>query len=156
MRYRKKSADIEMRRQMICVVAMALLSTQAAAGQELSAVLYKNPSCTCCGAYADYLRSNGLKVKVVEHSNMTLIKQQYGVSKDVEGCHSTVIGNYVIEGHVPFLTIKKMLSDKPAIKGISLPGMPAGSPGMGGAKQGPFNILSITNSNEPTAVFATE
>ena len=87
---------------------------------------------------------------------MTLIKQQYGVSKDVEGCHSTVIGNYVIEGHMPFLTIKKMLSDKPAIKGISLPGMPAGSPGMGGAKQGPFNILSITNSNEPTAVFATE
>ena len=80
---------------------------------------------------------------------MTLIKQQYGVSKDVEGCHSTVIG-------VPFLTIKKMLSDKPAIKSISLPGMPAGSPGMGGAKQGPFNILSITNSNEPTAVFATE
>jgi hypothetical protein len=96
--------------------------------------LYKNPGCICCDRYANYLRANGFDVTVVEHPNMTLIKQKYGAREDLEGCHSTVIGKYVVEGHVPVAPIKRLLDEKPDIKGISLPGMPEGSPGMSGTK----------------------
>ena len=76
--------------------------------------------------------------------------------KDLEGCHSTVIGDYVVEGHVPVGPIKRLLAERPAIKGISLPGMPEGSPGMSGTKEGPFEILTITGKTEPAQLYATE
>ncbi len=86
----------------------------------------------------------------------TLIKQKYGVREDLEGCHSTVIGNYVVEGHVPVGPIKRLLEEKPDIKGISLPGMPERSPGMSGTKEGPFEILSIDGRDGPAPVYAKE
>ena len=95
-------------------------------------------------------------VAVVEHPNMSLIKKKYGVRQDLEGCHSTLIGDYVVEGHVPVAPIKRLLAEKPPIKGISLPGMPEGSPGMSGTKEAPFEVLSITGGNEPAPVFAKE
>ena len=87
---------------------------------------------------------------------MSQIKQKYGVRKNLEGCHTTVIGDYIVEGHVPVTPIKRLLAEKPAIKGISLPDMPQGSPGMTGDKEGPFEILSITGDNDPAPVFAKE
>ncbi|MGQ0673149.1 MAG: DUF411 domain-containing protein [Hyphomicrobium sp.] len=93
---------------------------------------------------------------VIEHPSMSVIKQKYGVRQELEGCHSTVIGNYVVEGHVPVAPIKRLLVEKPPIKGISLPGMPEGSPGMSGTKKGPFEILSITGDDDPASVYATE
>lgn len=135
---------------------LALMSGQAAAEEIVNATLYKNPSCACCDAYANYLRSNGFKVSVIEHPNMSQIKQKHGVRKDLEGCHTTVIGDYVVEGHVPVAPIKRMLLEKPSVKGISLPGMPQGSPGMSGAKEGPFEILSISGGEEPAPVYAKE
>lgn len=135
---------------------LALMSSHAAADEIINATLFKNPSCACCDAYADYLRSNGFKVSVVEHPNMSQIKQKYGVRKNLEGCHSMVIGDYVVEGHVPVGPIKRLLAERPAIKGISLPGMPQGSPGMSGTKEAPFEVLSITGGNEPAPVFAKE
>lgn len=134
----------------------AFLSTSALAEEKIPATLFKNPSCTCCDEYANYLRSNGFNVRVVESRNMTLIKNLHGVRKDLEGCHTTVIGDYVVEGHVPVEPIKRLLAEKPAIKGISLPGMPRGSPGMSGTKEGPFTILSITGKDGPAPVYATE
>jgi hypothetical protein len=137
-------------------VVFAVGSGLAAAQEKIAATLYKNPSCTCCDAYADYLRANGFKVTVVEQPNMTMIKQKYGVRRDLRGCHSTVIGKYVVEGHVPVGPIKKLLAEKPDIKGISLPGMPQGSPGMAGTKQGPFEVLAITSGDGPAPVYARE
>jgi len=120
-----------------------MVAVSAAATEKVPATLYKNPRCTCCDAYAKYLKANGFEVKVIEHPNMTLIKQQHGVGENLEGCHTTIIKGYVVEGHVPVGAIKRLLTEKPAIKGISLPGMPEGSPGMSGTKEGPFEILSI-------------
>ena len=76
--------------------------------------------------YANYLRENGFNVTVVEHPNMTMIKQKYGVREDLEGCHTTVVGNYVIEGHVPIASIKRLLAEKPAIKGVRCQECPKG------------------------------
>lgn len=135
---------------------LALMSSDAGADEIVNATLFKNPSCACCDAYADYLRSNGFRVSVIEQPNMSLIKQKYGVRKDLKGCHSTVIGDYVVEGHVPVAPIKRLLMEKPAIKGISLPDMPQGSPGMSGSKESPFEVLSITGDDKPAAVYATE
>jgi hypothetical protein len=145
-----------MRRLIFGAISLALASGLAAAEENIAATLYKNPGCMCCDAYADYLRANGFNVTVVEHPNMTLIKHKYGVREDLEGCHLTVIGNYVIEGHVPVGPIRRLLAEKPDIKGISLPGMPDGSPGMSGAREGPFEILSITGHDGPALIYAKE
>jgi len=143
-------------RLILAIVALALAPLSATAEEKVQATLYKNPDCTCCEKYADYLRSNGFDVTVIEHPNMTLIKQKHGVREDLEGCHTTLVGGYVAEGHVPLVALKRLLSEKPAIKGISLPGMPEGSPGMSGTKEGAFTIYSITGQDGHAPVFATE
>jgi hypothetical protein len=145
-----------MRRTVLLAVLAALVSGSALAEDEIPATMFKNPGCKCCDKYADYLRSNGFDVTVVPSPNMSLIKQKYGVREDLEGCHTMIIGDYVVEGHVPFTPIKRLLSEKPAIKGISLPGMPDGSPGMSGDKEGPFEVLSITGEQGPAPLYATE
>jgi hypothetical protein len=112
---------------------------------EIEAVVYKSPSCSCCVNYIGYLKKEGFKVKVVSQENMNLIKNKYQIPKDMESCHTAVIGGYFIEGHVPVKAIDKLLTEKPAIEGISLPAMPGGSPGMPGFKREPFKVYQLLN-----------
>src|SRR6266852_1321702 len=100
------------------------------------AILYKNPQCTCCEGYAAYLRKNGFEVEVKPTNDLTEISQKAGVPEALQGCHTMFVDGYVVDGHVPVNVIRKLLSERPAIAGITLPGMPAGSPGMTGSKQG--------------------
>ena len=94
---------------------------------EVKAVVYKSPTCGCCGLYVDYLRNRGMNVEVVSTSDMDSIKKQYGIPKGKESCHTTVIGDSVVEGHVPIEVIEKFITEKsPALKGIALPAMPSG------------------------------
>ena len=110
------------------------------------AVVYASPSCGCCGQYADYLGSEGgYTVDLQRTEDVDSIKTDAGVPEDAAGCHTTMIGDYVVEGHVPLEAIDKLLQQRPAVNGIALPGMPAGSPGMGGAKEAPFEILSFAD-----------
>src|SRR6476620_8156724 len=109
------------------------------------ASMYVNPQCNCCQGHAAYLRQNGFTITVKETHDMSLIRRQYGVPAKLEGCHIMLIDGYVVEGHVPASAIKKLLAERPKIKGISLPGMPEGSPGMTGVKAEPFNILEISD-----------
>jgi hypothetical protein len=136
------------------VLALALGSGSAEAEPPYAATLYKDPQCGCCEAYADYLRENGIEVAVSPTNDLPAIKRQYGVSNELEGCHTTLIEGYVVEGHVPIGAVLRMLTERPAIKGISLPGMPAGSPGMSGAKAGPFTMFEF-GGGEPK-VYAIE
>jgi hypothetical protein len=139
----------------LLTAALALaLSTSAYAGDKVPATLYKNPQCGCCEGHAEHLRANGFDVKSVETHDMPLIKQSHGVTPALEGCHTIEVGGYVVEGHVSAATIKRLLAERPAIKGIALPGMPEGSPGMGGPKTEPFKIYEITNG--PERVYAVE
>ncbi len=136
------------------VAAFGLTPRQLHADEAVKATLYKNPQCGCCEEYAKYLGRNGFAVTVVESFDLPSVKRQNGVPEALEGCHTTIIGGYAIEGHIPVATIKRLLSEKPSIKGISLPGMPQGSPGMMGEKAGPFTIYEISGG-EPK-VYATE
>lgn len=134
---------------------VGLLSLQPAMADEaIKATVYKNPACGCCHDYVDYLRQSGFEVEVVDTDDLASIKQQSGVPEALEGCHSTLVGGYVVEGHVPANAVKRLLQERPAIRGISLPGMPEGSPGMTGEKAAPFVIYEI--SDGAAKVYATE
>lgn len=145
------------RRALLGGCAAALLATAAAprqgrAAAPIPATLYKNPQCDCCEGYAVYLGQNGFKVTVIPSNDLEQIRQMSGVPDDLDGCHTTVIGRYVVEGHVPVEVIQRLLTEKPAIKGVSLPGMPNGTPGMPGPKDGPFRIFAFGDG--PVALYA--
>jgi hypothetical protein len=109
-------------------------------------VMYSSPTCGCCAQYAEYLRASGHDVDVqhLDEGGLGEIKDQAGIPAEAEGCHTTMIGNYAVEGHVPVEAIDKLLAERPAVDAIALPGMPAGSPGMSGPKTAPFEIVSVT------------
>jgi hypothetical protein len=132
-----------MLRLLLTLVFIVFGALWSIADEQPEAVLYKQPLCSCCDGHADHLRANGFKVTVVETHNMTQIKHRHGVPQEFEGCHTIEIGGYAVEGHVPAKIIHKLLKERPAIRGISLPGMPDGSPGMSGAKREPFVIYEI-------------
>jgi len=134
--------------------AVALLFVSAATyADPIAVAMYKNPQCGCCEEYAKYLRQNGFNVTVTPTHNMSLISRQHGVPEKLAGCHTMLIGEYVVEGHVPVGAINKLLTERPNIKGISLPGMPEGSPGMTGKKSEPFTVYEISDVPK---VFAVE
>jgi hypothetical protein len=114
-------------------------------GEGDAPVMFSTPTCGCCGEYAPYLQSNGHDVEVRHFDDLSEVKARAGVPAEAESCHTTIIDGYVVEGHIPVEAIDKLLRERPAIDGIALPGMPAGSPGMGGSKTAPFEILSINS-----------
>lgn len=105
--------------------------------------LYKNPQCGCCEDYARYLRSNGFTVTVKPTHDLVAMSRDAGMAEDFQGCHLSRIGDYVVSGHVPVSAINKLLTERPAIKGITLPGMPEGSPGMSGKKTNPLTVYEV-------------
>lgn len=132
----------------LLAVCSVLTTSTAHAGEVTKALIYKTPQCDCCDEYADYLRQNGFDVTVHETHQLMAMSRKAGIAEKFEGCHIAHIGSYVVSGHVPVSAIRKLLKERPAIAGITLPGMPLGSPGMGGAKQEPFKIYEI-NKAEP-------
>jgi hypothetical protein len=121
-----------------------------------SMVVYKSPTCGCCGAWIEHLRTRGFQVeaKDVSDSQLTVVAIQSGVPGELQTCHTAKVGGYIVEGHVPAEDIQRMLKEKPAIAGIAVAGMPMGSPGMeqGGRKQ-PFNTMAFTKDGKET-IFA--
>jgi len=113
-------------------------------------MLYKNPECDCCEGYAAYLRKRGFTVTVKASNDLAEISRKAGIPPELEGCHTAFIGNYVVDGHVPVEVVNKLLAERPAIKGITLPGMSAGSPGMTGRKSGPFTIYAVGQDGRAT------
>jgi hypothetical protein len=137
------------------IATLALAPPALAEESSRRATLYKTPGCGCCEGYADYLRENGFEVVVEPTHDLPLIRRQHGVPAAFEGCHTTLIDGYVVEGHVPVGPIDRLLAERPDIKGISLPGMPEGSPGMSGRKQSPFTIYELSDGGQPK-VYAVE
>lgn len=128
-------------------VALGLtIPAQAAEPARPLATIFKNPQCSCCEAYGAYLRQNGYRVKLIATQDGPLIKQRQGIPAQLEGCHTTLVGGYFVEGHVPVAAMNRLLKERPSLKGISLPGMPPGSPGMGGPKMAPFKIYAVAKS----------
>ncbi len=141
-----------MNRRMFLGGLAALAAYRGASAQgPRDATLYKNPQCDCCHDHATYLRRNGYQVKEVATHDLDGLRRKHSVPDPLYGCHLILVGGYVVEGHVAAPIIDRLLRERPKIRGISLPGMPQGSPGMTGTKTGPFKIYEIAQraSGEP-------
>ncbi len=108
------------------------------------ATVYKSATCTCCNKWVDHLKENGFRVVAKDVEDVNIYKKKFGVTPNLASCHTAIINGYVVEGHVPASDIKRMLKEKPAFKGLAVPGMPVGSPGMeqGNIKQ-PYKVMSF-------------
>lgn len=122
------------RRALIVGLAAAplVLSARSIASAETlpKMTVTKEPSCGCCGAWVDHVRKAGFPVEVVESPGVNRLKTRLGVPQALASCHTAEVSGYVIEGHVPADAIKRLLAEKPKARGIAVPGMPVGSPGM--------------------------
>ena len=105
--------------------------------------VYKSPACRCCSKWVEYLEANGFTVTVKDRRDLTRVKQELGIQQQLRGCHTGVIDGYVIEGHVPADDIRRLLAEKPAVRGLAVPGMPVGSPGMEGPRPRRYKVLSV-------------
>ena len=117
--------------------------------------VHRNPACGCCMKWVAHLREAGFQVNVHEHDDMQAVKQEMGVPKAMHSCHTAKVGDYFVEGHVPASDIKRLLSDKPSARGIAVPGMPLGSPGMeapDGTVQ-PYDV-QLVGHNDATQVYS--
>jgi hypothetical protein len=113
--------------------------------------VYKTPTCGCCAKWVEHMKAAGFKVQVQDMDDLTEIKQASGVPIKLRTCHTAVVGNYVVEGHVPADVVKKMLSEKPKMAGIAVPGMPIGSPGMeSGNEKASYDVLLFDKAGQTT------
>lgn len=132
--------------------AVALPSLAANALPQVD--VYKSPSCGCCGAWVDHLKAAGFPVKVIEVDDTTVTRKRYGLPDKFGSCHTGIVNGYVVEGHVPAAEVKRLLAMRPKAIGLSVPGMPVGSPGMEvGDRRDPYDVFLIDASGRET-VFA--
>lgn len=118
--------------------------------------VYKNPTCACCEGWADHLRESGFRVEMKEGEDLMKVKQRLGVAPDLASCHTAEAGGFAIEGHVPAELIRQLLADRPDVRGLTVPGMPAGVPGMpeAGPNRAPYQVLAIEHGGG-SRVYAT-
>jgi hypothetical protein len=124
------------RRKFLLAASACLLGVSAAArAQQMPLVtVYKSPTCGCCGEWVKHMRANGFRVEAKDVADVGPIRRANGVPEALASCHTALVGGYAIEGHVPAADVKRLLRERPAVKGLSVPGMPIGAPGM---EQGP-------------------
>ena len=127
----------------LVMAASAIALPALADGHAGQVEVYKSPWCGCCAAWVDHLEQNGYTAIVHDVENLAAIKRMAGVPQDQSSCHTAMIDGYVIEGHVPASAIERLLAERPEIHGLTVPGMPQGSPGMEGPNPVPFTVYSI-------------
>jgi len=127
---------------------VALMVSQGAGAADI--VVYKSPTCGCCTKWVEHLEGAGFSVDVENHRDLSPIKAEHGVPRRMQSCHTAKVGDYTVEGHVPADVIQRMLDEKPDIKGLAVPGMPMGSPGMEGPRKDDYDVLAIGNDGRTT------
>ncbi|MEX2180692.1 MAG: DUF411 domain-containing protein [Gemmatimonadaceae bacterium] len=140
----------------LVLVTRVLGAPRASQGALPPMTVYKSAACGCCTSWVDHARASGFTVRTVDTEDLASVKQELGVPPALASCHTVVVGAYVVEGHVPADDVKRLLAEKPSVRGIAVPGMPIGSPGM---EQGPrsgyqrYDVLAFTRAGA-TTVFA--
>lgn len=117
--------------------------------------VYKSPTCGCCGGWIEYVQEHGYRVRVEQITDVTSIKTRYQIPVELQSCHTSLVGGYVVEGHVPVEALEQLLAERPSVKGIAVPGMPIGAPGMEqpGVAPEPYEVLTFDAVGN-TAVFS--
>ncbi|MEW6416257.1 MAG: DUF411 domain-containing protein [Pseudomonadota bacterium] len=132
-------------RALAWAMAIGLMSSATWAGPTAPVIdVYKSPTCGCCVKWIEHLKSNGFTVRSHDTLDVTQHKQRLGVPAGYGACHTAVVNGYVIEGHVPARDIKRLLREKPLARGLAVPGMPVGSPGMEqGNHMEPYEVILL-------------
>jgi len=132
----------------LTLLSAVLLSLYAA---DHTITVYKTPTCGCCGIWVNHLKSNGFQVIVKEVPNTAEYQRKYGVPAALESCHTAIVDGYTIEGHVPAAEIQRLLKERPKAKGLAVPGMPLGSPGMeAGGRSDRYSVLLFQADGKTT------
>lgn len=135
------------------VIAAASWPGRAAAQGPIKIIVYKDPTCGCCEKWIEHMNASGFAAAVT-NTPMAPIKTLHKIPTELQSCHTTLVGGYVIEGHVPASDIKKLLAQKPkGILGLTIPGMPASAPGMDVMPFRPYTVLTF-DAKGTTTVYA--
>lgn len=122
-----------------CAAALTTAPVAAAEGPVIA--VYKSPTCGCCNAWVEHLRENGFDTRAHNVPDVSAYRAKYGVPEALSACHTAVVEGYAIEGHVPAADIRRLLRERPNGKGIAVPAMPLGSPGMPSPRKDPYETL---------------
>ena len=112
--------------------------------------VYKDPSCGCCKKWVEHMQSSGFTVTAIDRADMDALKDHYGVPSTVRSCHTAIVGNYVVEGHVPAADVDRLLKEQPKVTGLSVPGMVTGSPGMEGFLSKSYVVVAFQKTGATT------
>ena len=137
------SSYLVTRRSFVGLMAAAALGASAAAAvaDDAMVVVHKDPNCGCCLLWVQHLRDAGFAVRVEEAADLKAVRARLGIPAALAACHTAEVAGYVLEGHVPAEAVRRLLSERPNAKGIAVPGMPIGSPGMEGGQPQPFTVV---------------
>jgi len=141
----------------ICAAAIAVATAAAptvTSASKPTITVYKDPNCGCCRNWIEHLKKHGYAVDAKDTPDMAQIKSTLGVPTDLRSCHTAVVEGYLIEGHVPATDIDRLLAAKPQVKGLAVPGMPMGSPGMEGGTAQRYQVIAFDKSGK-SRVFAS-
>lgn len=134
------------------LLAIALVFATGIASAAPTIAVYKNEGCGCCELWIKHLEKSGFIVKAQNVQDTGAYRAKFGVPERLAACHTAQVGGYTIEGHVPAREIKRLLAERPKAKGLAVPGMPAGSPGMESDRPQPYDVL-LVKADGTTAVF---
>jgi len=124
--------------------ANKLPAVSANQSEPLEIEVYRSPTCGCCSKWIKHLQESNFVVKDFVTNDVQVIKDKYGVPSEMASCHTAIVNGYVVEGHVPAADIKQLLKVKSNVIGISVPGMPVGTPGMDmGGRKDPYQVVSF-------------
>lgn len=147
----------------VAVLLACLLAAPGAQAQQATALpksplplvkVWKTPSCGCCGKWVKHMEDAGFQLEVTNVDSVDPVRKANGVRPELGSCHTALVGGYFVEGHVPASDVRRLLREKPALLGITAPGMPAGSPGMDIPGSPSYDVLSVGRDGS-TAVYAT-
>ena len=122
----------------------------AAAVAPIPITVYHSPTCGCCKEWVKHMEANGFAVKSIEQPDLSGVKAEMGVPNRLRSCHTAIVGGYVIEGHVPAADVKRLLTEKPKVVGLTIPGMPQSAPGMDSGKE-PYEVLAWDAQGKTTS-----
>lgn len=147
-----RQATFPTRRGVLAALAALPFATLAQGPSKVLVEVWKDPDCGCCQDWVSHLEANGFAVKVNSGGNDAM-RTRLGIPKQLGSCHTALVGGYAVEGHVPAADIRRLLKERPVAHGLSVPGMPVGSPGMDGPAYGnrrdPYDVLLVPKAGAP-------
>ena len=125
----------------VAFATVSSTSTETALAAEIT--VYKSPTCGCCAKWVEHLEANGFTVNTEDVADISRVKSELGIPSELASCHTAIIDGYLVEGHVPAQSIKRLLAERPQVAGLAVPGMPTGSPGMEGPNPQRYDVVAF-------------